>query len=94
MTNSPTWLGERIDVVDFTEATAYEMKVSGKNADHESYKDIFKVWVYNRDHERKLDRFAFITEPEGIKRLARGLPSVVVNGSGELLGISIELVAV
>jgi len=87
-------LGERIDVVDFTESIAYEMKVSGKNADHEFYKDIFKVWVYNRDHERKLERFVFITERDGVDRLTRGLPSVVVNGSGELLGISIELVAV
>lgn len=38
-------LNEKIDVIDFSTATAYEMKVSGKNPQHEFYKDIFKVLI-------------------------------------------------
>lgn len=87
-------LRERIDLIDRTEATAYEMKVSGKNADHEFYKDIFKVWVYNRENRPRLERFVFISEASGIDRLTRGLPSVVTDESRELLGFSIELVPV
>ncbi len=36
---------ERIDLIDHLSATAYEMKVSGKNPTHEFFKDVFKVLV-------------------------------------------------
>lgn len=87
-------LGERIDVVDFSNATAYEMKVSGKNAPHEFYRDVFKIWAYNRTQRPKLKRFVFISEPMGIERLAKGLPNAVIERAGDLLGISVELVSV
>lgn len=76
-------LKEKIDVVDFSTDTAYEMKASGKNAGHEFYKDIFKVIVYNRNHDRKLRRLVFLTERNGISRLSRGLGRAVVESAME-----------
>ena len=76
-------LNEKIDVVDFSTDTAYEMKASGKNAGHEFYKDIFKVIVYNRNHDRKLKRLVFITERKGISRLDRGLGKTVIESAME-----------
>jgi len=71
-------LNERIDVVDLATATAYEMKVSGKNADHEFYKDIFKVVVYNaHNREKKLRGLVFLTERRGVDDLNKGLGKAV-----------------
>ena len=70
-------LNEKIDVIDFSNATAYEMKTSGKNAGHEFYKDIFKVLIYNQHHDKKLERLVFITEKEGIARLNKGLGKAI-----------------
>ena len=70
-------LNEKIDVIDFSSATAYEMKVSGKNAGHEFYKDIFKVLIYNQNHDKKLKRLVFITEKEAIEKLNKGLGDAV-----------------
>ncbi len=72
-------LNEKIDVIDFSTYTAYEMKVSGKNAGHELYKDIFKVLVYNQNHDKKLERFVFITEKEGVARLSKGLGKTILE---------------
>ena len=83
-------LNEKIDIVDFSTDTAYEMKASGKNADHEFYKDIFKVIVYNRNHDSKLKRLVFITERNGISRLNRGLGKAVVESAMEY-NIEIQL---
>lgn len=61
---------EKIDVVDFDREIAYELKVSGKNVEHEFYKDIFKVVTFNNNNSgRKLSTFIFISEEEGIKKL-------------------------
>jgi hypothetical protein len=38
---------ERFDLLDKQEMTAYEFKVSGKNAQNEFYKDVVKVVVWN-----------------------------------------------
>ena len=71
-------LNERIDVVDFSTATAYEMKVSGKNPHHEFYRDIFKVVVYNQRYpDKKLERLVFLTEGCGVKKLNGGLGEAV-----------------
>lgn len=72
-------LRERIDVIDFSAATAYEMKVSGKNPHHEFYKDIFKVLIYNFQHDKKLEHLVFITEEEGAARLSKGLGKAVME---------------
>jgi len=72
-------LNEKIDVVNFSNATAYEMKTSGKNAGHEFYKDIFKVLIYNQHHDKKLERLVFITEKEGIARMKKGTNSRACN---------------
>jgi hypothetical protein len=63
---------EKIDIVDFSTQTAYELKVSGKNVEHEFYKDIFKVITFNNNKPKKrLSTFVFISEEEGIKKLKR-----------------------
>jgi len=61
---------EKIDVVDFRTKTAYELKVSGKNVEHEFYKDIFKIITFNNNNpEKKLTTFVFISEKKGIDKL-------------------------
>jgi hypothetical protein len=72
-------LNDKIDVVDFSTATAYEMKVSGKNPHHEFYKDIFKVLIYNEHHDKKLERLVFITEKDGAGRLSKGLGKAITS---------------
>lgn len=72
-------LNEKIDVIDFSTSTAYEIKVSGKNAGHEFYKDIFKVLVYNQNHDKKLEQLVFITEKEGVTRLSKGLGKAILE---------------
>lgn len=69
---------EKIDLVDLSEHTAYEVKVSGKNPHHEFYKDIFKVLVYNEENENsKIETFVFISEQSGIEALRKRAESVV-----------------
>ena len=87
-------LNERIDVVDHDELTAYELKVSGNNPQHEFYKDLFKIWAYNRNYQPKLKRFVFMTEQRGIDRLSQGLANTVREGSFDLLGLTIEFVGI
>lgn len=63
---------ERIDIVDFKEQTAYELKVSGKNSHHEFYKDLMKVLTYNCiKKEKPLKKFVFLTESEGIENIKK-----------------------
>ncbi len=55
---------KKIDIIDFQDKIAYELKVSGNNPHHEFYKDIMKVLVYNEyqtDNE-KIKKLVFITE--------------------------------
>lgn len=85
-------LNEKIDVIDFSTATAYELKASGKNAGHEFYKDIFKILVYNQHHDRKLERLVFITEKKGIARLSKGLGKAVLESVASY-NIDITLIA-
>ena len=72
-------LKERIDVIDLSECTAYELKVSGKNPHHEFYKDIFKVIVYNQNHSNKINQFVFLTEKEGADKLNKGMGKEVMQ---------------
>lgn len=63
---------EKIDIIDFSTQTAYELKVSGKNVEHEFYKDIFKIIAFNNNKpKKKLSTFVFISEEEGIEKLKR-----------------------
>jgi len=55
-------LDQKVDVVDTESGTAYEFKVSGKNATAEFYKDVVKVIIWNQRRKKKLGRFVFITE--------------------------------
>lgn len=71
-------ISEKIDVIDFSTSTAYEMKVSGKNPHHEFYKDIFKVIIYNQQRDKKVNRLVFLTEKDGADRLRKGLGKAVI----------------
>jgi len=86
-------LNEKIDVIDFSTATAYEIKVSGKNAGHEFYKDIFKILVYNQHHDKKLEQLIFITEREGVASLSKGLGKSILE-SVVLYNLNIKLVEI
>ena len=73
-------LDQRIDVLDTETNTAYEFKVSGKNATGEFYKDVVKVIVWNQKHKRKLTRLVFITEEEwGRKYLDTPMPRAYIE---------------
>lgn len=55
-------LDQRFDVLDLETNTAYEFKVSGKNATGEFYKDVVKVIVWNQRRKKAITRLVFITE--------------------------------
>jgi len=57
-------INEKIDLVDFKEKTAYELKYSGKNISHEFYKDLLKIMIYNKsiDPDNIIQKFIFISE--------------------------------
>ena len=57
-------LDQKVDVVDTAAGTAYEFKVSGKNAAAEFYKDVVKVIVWNEKRKTKLSRLVFVTDEE------------------------------
>lgn len=86
-------LKEKIDVVDLSTAIAYELKVSGKNPQHEFYKDIFKVVVYNQNNKEKIKSLVFLTEQVGTDKLNRGLGKAVTNSSKQL-GINIYVIGI
>ena len=84
-------LRERIDVVDLSTATAYELKVSANNPHHEFYKDIFKVLIYNRHHATKIKRLVFIAEKSTADRLNRGLGKAAAESMAQYdLGVAVD----
>ncbi|MFB0934733.1 MAG: hypothetical protein QMB52_03100 [Propionivibrio sp.] len=73
-------LDQKIDVLDTETNTAYEFKVSGKNATGEFYKDVVKVIVWNQKRKKKLSRLVFITEEEwGRKYLDTPMPRAYID---------------
>ena len=73
-------LDQKIDVLDTETHTAYEFKVSGKNATGEFYKDVVKVVVWNQKRKKKLTRLVFITEEEwGRKYLDTPMPRAYIE---------------
>ena len=64
---------EKIDVLDISENTAYELKVSGKNISHELFKDIYKVMTYNLNNDESIDKLVFISEWKYIDKMERQL---------------------
>ena len=73
-------LDQRIDVLDAGTGTAYEFKVSGKNATSEFYKDVVKVILWNQKRKRKITRLVFITEEEwGRKYLDTPMPRAYIE---------------
>jgi hypothetical protein len=68
-------LDQRLDVLDTETNTAYEFKVSGKNATGEFYKDVVKVIVWNQKRKKTIQRMVFVTEKEwGRKYLDTPMP--------------------
>jgi hypothetical protein len=73
-------LDQRLDVLDNETRTAYEFKVSGKNATGEFYKDVVKVIVWNQRHKKAIQRLVFVTEEEwGRKYLDMPMPREYVK---------------
>ena len=87
---------ERIDIVDYGENIAYELKVSGKNTHHEFYKDLIKVLTYNeyQETQNKITKLVFISESEGIKSLSARLDSKFIQMLSANHKLSIELVSI
>ena len=81
---------ERIDLIDRLTATAYEMKVSGKNPTHEFFKDVFKVLEHNLSAGGQIKRLVFLTDAAGVARLRRGLCRSLLANSHDL-GFEITL---
>lgn len=67
-------LNQRIDLLDSANMVAYELKVSGKNANSEFYKDVVKVILWNEQHDNKIGRLVFITEEFGKRYLETPMP--------------------
>jgi hypothetical protein len=57
-------LDQKIDVLDLETNCAYELKVSGKNATSEFYKDVVKVLMWNERRKKRISALVFITEYE------------------------------
>lgn len=73
-------LDQKIDILDTETHTAYEFKVSGKNATGEFYKDVVKIIVWNQKRKKKLNRLIFITEEEwGRKFLDTPMPRAYID---------------
>ncbi len=62
---------EKIDLVDSKKKIAYELKVSGTNPHHEFYKDILKFLVFKKNNQMDFKTFVFISEKEGINKIAK-----------------------
>jgi hypothetical protein len=86
---------QRIDVLDTQSNTAYEFKVSGKNAIFEFYKDVVKVLLWNEkgaEPKPKITHFVFITEEEcGGKSLDKPMPRSYVQHLQETYGLAVEI---
>lgn len=77
--------GQRFDLVDTVERTVYELKSSANNPGHEFFKDIFKVWVHNRNAPNDVfKKFIFLLPEAGAEELNRGLGWEVMRRFPEL----------
>jgi hypothetical protein len=71
---------EKIDIIDMEKGIAYEFNVSGKSARDEFYKDIVKVILWNKNHEKKLLKLVFITDGvHGRKLLEKPMPKAYID---------------
>ena len=83
---------EKIDVIDYNAKTAYELKVSGKNVEHEFYKAIFKILTFNNNYPNKqIQKFVFITEEKGITSLEK---ATLFKETLKLSTLKIEVVGI
>jgi hypothetical protein len=82
---------ERFDLVDVIDRTVYELKVSGNNPHHEFYKDIFKVFIHNRNapHDA-FQHFVFFTTASAVRKLQFGLAQRVAQ-LDSVLGFTIDV---
>ena len=84
-------LGECFDIFDPVENCVYELKVSGKNADNEFFKDLIKVYARHAE-DNTVNCFVFITEEaHGKKYLDKPLPRYA-SEKAHNDGISVEIV--
>jgi hypothetical protein len=87
----PDFLGERIDVVDFDNRTAFELKVSPNNPHFEFYKNIFKVIQFNKCHpDKKIDTLLFLNPGHRGAVLERGLGKTAISVAHDY-GITVRI---
>ncbi len=73
-----TGRSQQIDLVDFCERVAYELKSSPNNVHMEIYRDVFKALVFNhRNPDMKIQKLVFIAPKEGIAQLGDAFPKDV-----------------
>jgi hypothetical protein len=87
-------LDQKIDIVDLENSSAYEFKVSGKNAWAEFYKNVVKVIIWNQKRKKKLSALIFITEEKhGRPFLDAPMPQAYVKYlAKEGIAVTIEYV--
>lgn len=74
-------LNEAFDVLELP--AVYELKVSGNNTRHEFFKDIFKVFAFNKVSETKIKEFVFLTDAKSAIALGCGLGKVAAELAAE-----------
>jgi hypothetical protein len=85
-------LEQRIDILDRATATAYEFKVSGKNATAEFYRNVVKALLWNERRTDKLARLIFITEESwGRRYLDASMPKAYMAFISKHHAINIDV---
>lgn len=69
---------QKIDLVDGKAGIACEFKVSENNPEHEFFKDVFKVLLFNESAGERVSTFVFLTGTKGAGKLHRGLAGLIV----------------
>lgn len=86
------FLNERIDVIDYSEGVAYELKVSPNNTHFEFYKDVFKIIAYNQSNpDRMISRLIFMTPGKGGPSIKEGLGLTAIEVA-RAQGIHVDIV--
>lgn len=85
---------EKIDVIDYDNKIAYELKVSGKNTHHEFYKDIFKLIIFNEYSTEKILKLVFISEKPGIENLKKRIDNKLFDLIKQKHNLTVELISI
>lgn len=83
--------GQKLDVFNKLSKSAFELKVSGKNLNHEVYKDICKAATHNLTYpENKIARLYFISVRKYIDALNRNFSILLKDSFKVNYGVEIK----